>query len=174
MLAHVAGGEAERLDLLQRRLPELGPRPHQREDGPELARVAGVLGAEAGVEQDEPVVGLDQQAVADDPALLEQAALAVDQPRPVGAQRPAVEVVDRASPRAVYTRRAGDAQDVAAFVYRWRGAGVAELAYAIDSKSIALTGLWVRVPPPASRRALGERVRRAAAGRRSSGGAPAP
>lgn len=30
------------------------------------------------------------------------------------------------------------------------GAGVAELAYAIGSKSIALTGLWVRVPPPAS------------------------
>ena len=28
-------------------------------------------------------------------------------------------------------------------------AGVAELAYAIDSKSIALAGLWVRVPPPA-------------------------
>ncbi len=29
-------------------------------------------------------------------------------------------------------------------------AGVAELAYAIDSKSIALAGLWVRIPPPAS------------------------
>ncbi len=70
---HVARREAEALDLLQRRLAELGPRPHDREDGPELARVARVLGAEAGVEQDEPVVGLDQQAVADDPALFEAA-----------------------------------------------------------------------------------------------------
>src|SRR4029077_8316673 len=36
-----------------------------------------------------------------------------------------------------------------------RRAGVAELAYAIDSKSIALAGLWVRVPPPASGRRNG-------------------
>ena len=28
---------------------------------------------------------------------------------------------------------------------------MAELAYAIDSKSIALAGLWVRIPPPASK-----------------------
>ena len=82
------GVEAERLDLLQRRLAELGPRPHDREDRPELARVARVLGAEAGVEQDEPVVGLDQQAVADDPPLFEQATRAVDEPRPVGQSVP--------------------------------------------------------------------------------------
>ena len=36
--------------------------------GAELARVARVLDPEAGVDQDQAVAGLDQQAVADDPA----------------------------------------------------------------------------------------------------------
>ena len=60
-LADVARGEAEGLDLLQRGLADLGPWPHQGEEGPELARVARVLGAEAGVEQGQPVVALDQR-----------------------------------------------------------------------------------------------------------------
>src|SRR5262249_38365166 len=49
-------------------------------------------------------------------------------------------------------------------IYRWRRAGVAGLAYAIASKSIALTGLWVRVPPPAS---SSGGLRRAVLGRRA-------
>ncbi len=150
-LAHVGGVEAEALTCSSAVSSIVGLRVHQREDGPELFRVARVLGAEAGVDQDQPVVGLDQQAVADAPARLEQAALAVDQPRPAGAERAAVEVVDAHAAGAVYSdadRRVLRLSWLT--VYRLRRAGVAELVYAIDSKSIALTGLWVRVPPPVS------------------------
>ena len=64
--AHVGGGEAERLDLLERRLSIVGLRARiSLKAGAEPAEVAGVLDAEAGVDQDQAVVGLDQQAVAD-------------------------------------------------------------------------------------------------------------
>ena len=94
-MTDVGGGEAERLDLLQRRRlrPRLGV--HQPEDGAELARVAGVLHAEAGVDQDQALAALDQQAVADHLGGREHAAFAPKQAPPVGAQRPAAEVMDR-------------------------------------------------------------------------------
>ena len=72
-------------------------------------------------------------------------AIAREEPPPVRAQRPAVQVVD------LHPGGESSARVDGAAVYRWRRAGVAELAYAIDSKSIALAGLRVRVPPPASR-----------------------
>src|SRR5262249_47515935 len=64
------------------------------EGEPDPADVTGVLGAETGVEEDEAVVGLDQQAVTDDLGGLEPAAFAGDQPPAPGAHRPAVEVMD--------------------------------------------------------------------------------
>ena len=74
--------EAERLDLLERRLLE--PRPAAAsalKAAPSWRGLRDVLDAEAGVDQDQPVVGLDQQAVADDLGRLAAAALAVDQAR---------------------------------------------------------------------------------------------
>ena len=66
-VAHVGGGEAERLELPQRgRLAPSASAFISAEDGAELARVAGVLDAEAGVDQDQAVAALDRQAVADD------------------------------------------------------------------------------------------------------------
>ena len=79
----------------------------------------------------------------------------------------------RASRSAPGGRRRPRAGIIAACAgYRSGCAGVAELAYAMDSKSIARKGLWVRVPPPA----LPEtelRVRPAAARPRRAG-RPAP
>ena len=86
---------AERPDLFDRRVGLARLRAEQRvEDRAELARVAHVVEAEAGVDQDEPVAALDEQAVADDPRLAERAALAGDQPPAVRAHRAAGEVVD--------------------------------------------------------------------------------
>ncbi len=92
--AHVGGLEAERLELLQRRRLGLRLGVHQTEEGAELARVARVLDAEARIDQDQPLAGLDREAVADDMTLLKPATVAVDQTPPMRAERPAVEVVD--------------------------------------------------------------------------------
>ena len=66
-VADVAGGEAERLELRQRRRLDSRPRPHQRpKTGPSWRGLRASVDAEAGVDEDQPVVGLDRQAVADD------------------------------------------------------------------------------------------------------------
>ena len=69
--AHVGGAEAERLELPQRRRLGLRLGVHQAEEGAELARVARVLDAEAGIDQNQPLAGLDREAVADDMTLLQ-------------------------------------------------------------------------------------------------------
>src|SRR3954447_3726175 len=53
-----------------------------------------VLGAEAGVDEDDAVAALDRQAMADQPRPVEQTALALQEARSVRAQRPTVDVVD--------------------------------------------------------------------------------
>ena len=84
-VAHVARLEAELADLGDGRLGGVGARARDRgERNAELARVAGVVEAEAGVDQHEPLGALDEQAVADEPCAREQAALAGDQARPAG------------------------------------------------------------------------------------------
>src|ERR1044072_6354714 len=91
-------------------------------------------------------------------SLLPQAPIAIDQPPSMGAERPAVEVMDphpgaessgAISVRSHFCSVSGHNCERSR-LYGCSRAGVAELAYAIDSKSIALTGLWVRVPPAAS------------------------
>ncbi len=94
-MTHVGGLEAECLHLMQRRLLHAQCRPRQRaEAGAEMARVAHVGAAQAGVDQHQAVGALDQQAVAAHLRRFEQAAGAVDQLLAVRAHGAAVEVMD--------------------------------------------------------------------------------
>ena len=140
-LANVAGREAKAFDLPQGRLADLGSRAHDREERPELARIARVLGAEAGIEQDQAVVRLDQQAVADDPARLEEAAFAVNQPRAMGAQRPAVEVMDaHAAEQSMRVQRFGPTWRSMTAMASWRATEMFQgpsCRHAIPSRSQA-------------------------------------
>src|SRR4051794_13613670 len=105
--AHISGVEAERLDLPDGRLTDLITAPEDPVQGPELPRIACVLDPEASVEEDQAVVTLDQQAVADDFPGLEQSSFSGEQPAPVRAHRAAVEMVDAHADGAVYARFPG-------------------------------------------------------------------
>ena len=93
-VAYVAGREAQRAYLFDRRLALARLRCEQRvEDQPELARVAHVIETEARVDQDESFGSLDEQAVTDQLCPVQRAAVAVDQAPAVRAHRAAAEVV---------------------------------------------------------------------------------
>jgi hypothetical protein len=71
-VTHVGGGEAERPELSQCSRLLARSRAHQQAEGAaELARVARVVDAEPGVDQHQPLAGLDRQAVADHMRLLQ-------------------------------------------------------------------------------------------------------
>ena len=64
-VAHVAWPVAQIHDLPQRGLGDLEPRPHHDvEQMSEPPRLVDVLDAEPGVDEDQPVIALDQEAVA--------------------------------------------------------------------------------------------------------------
>jgi len=109
-VANVAGREAEPLELLQRRRLDLRPSAHKALDA-ESPRILRVLDPEAGVDEDQPFAGLDRQAVADDQATVQQAAVAVDQAPAVRAERPAIEVVDPHSAAESFTLSASARRD---------------------------------------------------------------
>jgi hypothetical protein len=94
-VAHVLERIAERLHLLGRRLRGIEfwrGLPH-----PALPQPPGrcdVVEADAGVDKGEPVIGLDQEAVADQPGALEKAASAIHQAAADRAHRAGVEMVD--------------------------------------------------------------------------------
>src|SRR5271154_720169 len=96
-VAHVGRIEAERADPRDRGLRRI----QLWADGvgerhPELAWVARVGEAEAGVDEDELVGALDQQAVADQSRARQQATFACDHARAAGTHGAAIEVMDRA------------------------------------------------------------------------------
>jgi hypothetical protein len=76
-VAHITGLEAERLDLRERGLGRIETGADECSDGSaKLARPIYVVNAEAGVDEDQPLGALDQQAVADKPCAGQQATLA--------------------------------------------------------------------------------------------------
>lgn len=96
-VADVGGVEAPFADLGYGRLGGFNARAN---DGPErlaeLARVARVVEAEAGVDEHQPFSSLDEEAVTDKPCAGQPAALTGEQTRPARAHRAAVQVVNRA------------------------------------------------------------------------------
>ena len=98
-VSHVGGVVTEPLQLPHGRLALLADRPDQRpEPPPEAIRVGAVPEAESGVDQDELAAGLEQQAMGDEPAGLEQPAATGEQARSPRAHRPAVEVPELDAP----------------------------------------------------------------------------
>ena len=94
-VADVVDAEAEVGDLAERRLGHFEPRPGERgEQETEPIGIAHVLDPEPGVDEDEPVLALDQQAMAAHRRDRPGAAAAAEQPSAARAQRPAVEMVD--------------------------------------------------------------------------------
>ncbi|MGY3528633.1 hypothetical protein ACVISU_001401 [Bradyrhizobium sp. USDA 4452] len=94
-MPHIVGREAERLDLASGGLGRIEPRrrlPHPFATEPR--RVADVVEPDAGVDQHETVIALDEQAVADHPRALEDAAAAVHEPLADRAHRAGVEMMD--------------------------------------------------------------------------------
>ena len=86
-VAHVGDAEAESGHLPQRRLGDLEPGPGRGpEQKAEPGRIGDVVGAEPAVDQDEPVLALDQEAMA--------AHRAADEAAPHRAHRPAIEMMD--------------------------------------------------------------------------------
>ena len=79
-VAHVAWAVAQIHDLPQRRLGDLEPRPHHDvEQMSEPPRLVDVLDAEPGVDEDQPVIALDQEAVAAHRRRRQQPASAAEQ-----------------------------------------------------------------------------------------------
>ena len=64
-VANIAWAEAEIRDLPERRLGDVEPRPHHRvEQESEPPRLVDILDPEPGIDQDQSVLALDQEAVA--------------------------------------------------------------------------------------------------------------
>ena len=94
-MPYVIGREAERLHLADGRLGRIKPRRGLPDPfAPEPRRVADVVEPDAGVDQHEAVIALDQQAVTDHPRPLEDAAAAVHEPLADRAHGAGVEMVD--------------------------------------------------------------------------------
>ena len=95
-VAHVGRGEAEAADLRKRCLGliERGAHAHQEQATEALDRTGDIARAQPRVDEDEAVIGLDEQAVADEPGSPQQAGMPVHEPAAGGTHRPAVEVVD--------------------------------------------------------------------------------
>ena len=94
-VADVVDAEAEVGDLPQGCLRDFEPRPRQcGEQGAEPLGIGHVLDPEPGVDEDEAVLALDQQAMAAHRRDRPRAAAAAEQPPAARAQRPAVEMVN--------------------------------------------------------------------------------
>ena len=94
-VANVAWAVAQIRDLPERRLGDVEPWPHHRvEQVSEPPRLVDVLDPEPGVDQDQSVVALDQEAVAAHGRRRQRAAGAAEQPSAARTERPAVEVMD--------------------------------------------------------------------------------
>ena len=94
-VAHVAWTVAEIHDLPERRLGDLEPWPrHRVEQESEPPRVVDILDPEPGVDQDQPVVALNQQAVAAHGRGRQRPAGAAEQSSAAWTERAAIEVMD--------------------------------------------------------------------------------
>ena len=94
-VTHIAGLEPEALHLVERGIFE--PEPRLRggsEEPPELGRVRDVTGAKSGLDEDQALVALDQQAMAAHAPAVEEPALSVDEASSDGAHRTAIEMVN--------------------------------------------------------------------------------
>ena len=94
-MLHVVAGKPKRLDLPNRGLGRIEPgRRLPDPSRPEPRRVLDIVQSDAGIDQRQPVIGLDQQAMADHPRPLEDAAGAVHQPPADRAHGAGVEMMD--------------------------------------------------------------------------------
>ena len=94
-VAHIARAEAQIRDLPERRLGDVEPWPHHRvEEESEPPRLVDILDPEPGVDQDQSVVALDQEAVAAHGRGRQGATGAAEQLPAARTERPAIEVVD--------------------------------------------------------------------------------
>jgi hypothetical protein len=94
-VAHVARAVAQIHDLPQRRLGDLEPRPHHDvEQRPEPPRLVDILDAEPSVDEDQPVIALDQEAVATHRGRRQKPANAAKQSPAERTQRPTVEMMN--------------------------------------------------------------------------------
>jgi hypothetical protein len=92
---NIARAEAHIRDLPERRLRDVEPWPHHRvEEESEPPRLVDILDPEPGVDQDQSVVALDQEAVAAHGRGRQRAAGAAEQLPAARTERPAIEVVD--------------------------------------------------------------------------------
>src|SRR5688572_3757485 len=90
---HILDAKAELLDLTARSLFDREQRPRElAELEAELLRMEDVAGAEAGVDEDQPSLRLDQQAVADQARL--RVRISADQAPAVGTHGGAVQMMD--------------------------------------------------------------------------------
>ena len=94
-VANVAWAEAHIHDLPERRLGDVEPWSHRCvEQKSEPPRLVDILNPKPGIDQDQAVVALDQQAVAAHGRGRQQAAGAAEQLPAARTERPAIEVMD--------------------------------------------------------------------------------
>ena len=94
-MPHVAFGIAERLDLPHGGLGRIEPRRRLPDPfGSQPRRVGNVVQSDAGIDQRQPVIGLDQQTMTHHARALENAAGAVHQAPADRAHGAGVEMVD--------------------------------------------------------------------------------
>ena len=94
-VAHIARAVAQIRDLPERRLGDVEPWPHHRvEQESEPPRLVDILDPEPGIDQDQSVVALDQEAVAAHGRGRQRAAGAAEQLPAARTERPAIEVMD--------------------------------------------------------------------------------
>ncbi len=94
-VANIARAEAHIRDLPERRLGNVEPWPHDRvEQESESSRLVDILDPEPGIDQDQSVLALDQEAVAAHGRGRQRAAGAAEQLPAARTERPAIEVVD--------------------------------------------------------------------------------
>ena len=94
-VANIARAKAQIRDLPERRLGHVEPWPHHRvEEESEPSRLVDILDPEPGIDQNQSVLALDQEAVAAHGRGRQRAAGAAEQLPAERAERPAIEVVD--------------------------------------------------------------------------------
>ena len=94
-VANIARAEAHIGDLPERRLRDVEPWPHHRvEQESEPPWLVDILDPEPGIDQDQSVIALDQEAVAAHGRGRQRAAGAAEQLPAARTERPAIEVVD--------------------------------------------------------------------------------
>jgi hypothetical protein len=94
-VANLAWTVAEIRDLPERRLRDVEPWPHHRvEQESEPPRLVDILDAKPGIDQDQPIAPLDQQAVAAHGRRRQRPAGAAEQLPAARTERAAIEVVN--------------------------------------------------------------------------------